>query len=451
MASSTCFVLSLLSVIGNVIVSLSVGNTLRMRRFLLAIVLVGASVTFLVGASELQDEKRQLPTEQNPPLPYVFEVLQTRYRFENDGTGTKEVNARIRILTLTGTQQFPELTFQYKPSRERLRVLYVHILRHDGKVVDVETDPPPNPRRIFREGGSSGFDLYEKSLPLPSASPGDALEYDVETESYAAETPGNFSEVYRFSPEGVLDEELEIDVPNDRAIKLKTKPGLQNSSKAANGRRIYSWEVVHQASDFENRHGAITISDGIPDVQVSSFRSWEEVGRWYEEMEATRHVFSPEVKAKAEELTAGLKTDPEKVAVLYDFVSQQIKYLSLISFGIGGYEPRTARDVLRLGYGDCKDKDTLLAALLEAEGMHASSVLINPTRQLDPELPSPWPFTHVITVLNLGKHEIWMDSSGGVPFRILPPVLQKKKALVIPPAGTPHFEETPATQEPPRK
>lgn len=414
-----------------------------MRRFLLAIVLIGASVTSLAGPREVQEQQRQPPREQNAPPPYVFEVLRTRYRFENDGTGTKEINARIRILTQAGTQQFPELTFQYKPSKERLQVLYVHILRHDGKVVDVETAPPPNPHRIFREGGSSGFDFYEKTLPLPSVSPGDALEYDVETVSYAAETPGNFSGAYSFLQEGVLGEQLEIDVPIDRAVKLKTKPGLHGSMKAESGRRIYSWRSPRQANDFG--HGTTNSpSDTVPDVQISSFRDWEEVGHWYAEMERNRHTPSPDVEAKAKELTAGLKSDSEKVAALYDFVSQKIRYISLVSVGIAGYESRTAADVLRLGYGDCKDKDTLLTALLEAEGMHASSVLINPIRELDPEMPSPWPFTHVITMLHLGKEELWMDSSSGVSFRMLPAILRKKKALVVPPDGMPHFEETPA-------
>jgi transglutaminase-like putative cysteine protease len=410
-----------------------------MRRFLLAVVLVGTWAA-------VQGQQQQPARQQSAPLPCVFEVLRTRYRFENDGTGTKEINARVRILTQAGAQQFPELSFQYKPSKERLQVRYVHILRRDGKVADVETSPPPNPHRIFREGGSSGFDFYERTLPLPSVSPGDALEYDVETVSYAAETPGNFSEAYGFVREGVLDEQLEIDVPSDRTVKLKTEPGLQSSVKVENGRRIYSWRSVHQASDFEGEHQATSNpSNGVPDVQISSFRSWEEVGRWYEDMEKNRRVPSPEVTAKAKELTAGLKSDPEKVAALYGFVSRQIKYLSLVSVGIGGYEPHHAGEVLRLGYGDCKDKDTLLASLLEAEGMHASSALINPIRELDPEMPSPWPFTHVITMLHLGKEELWMDSSSSVPFRTLPPVLQKKKALVIPPAGAPYFEETPAS------
>ncbi len=390
------------------------------NRFIRLIALISAAASLHAISAEAQEPPHQPQKEHSISPPYVFEVLRTRYRFENDGTGTKEINARIRILTQSGAQQFPEVTFQYKPSKERLQVRYVQILRRNGKIVDIDTVPLPNPHRIFREGGSSGFDFYERTLPLPSTSPGDALEYDVETVSYAAETPGNFSEVYNFSFEGVLDEELEINVPTDRAVKLKAKPGLEYSAKADNGRRIYSWKVLHQSNDFENGHGstaASTASNSFPDVQISSFRSWEEVGRWYAEMESNRRIPSPEVKAKAEELTAGLKSELEKVAALYNFVAQKIKYLSLVSFGIGGYEPHTAGDVLRLGYGDCKDKDTLLAALLEAVGMQTSSVLINPTRELDPEMPSPWPFTHVITVLHLGNEELWMDSSSGAPFR----------------------------------
>ena len=419
-----------------------------MRRLLLVIVLVTVALTSSAGTVDEQESQLQLPKQHTAALPYVFELLRTRYRFENDGTGAKEVNARVRILTQGGAMQFPELSFQYKPSKEHLRVLYVRILRHDGKIVTVETAPPPNPHRIFHEGGSSGFDFYERTLPLPSMSPGDMFEYDVETLSYAAETPGNFSDAYSFLREGVLDEQLEVDVPFDRAVKLKTKPGLQVSANAQNGRRIYTWKVLRQASDWEDHHGMTNSpSDRVPDVQISSFRDWEEVGRWYAEMERSRRVPSPEVKAKADELTAGLKSDSEKAAALYAFVAQKIKYLSLVSFGIGGYEPHTADEVLHLGLGDCKDKDTLLAALLEAEGMHASSVLMNPIRQLDPEMPSPWPFTHVVTMLHLGKEELWMDSSSGVPFRMLPPILQKKKALVIPPAGTPYFEETPASND----
>ena len=72
-----------------------------------------------------------------------------------------------------------------------------------------------------------------------------------------------------------------------------------------------------------------------------------------------------------------------------------------LSLGVGRYQPHASSEVLHNQYGDCKDKHTLLASLLEAEGLHASSVLINATRKLDPDVPSPSQFDHVITLLPL--------------------------------------------------
>jgi tetratricopeptide (TPR) repeat protein len=76
--------------------------------------------------------------------------------------------------------------------------------------------------------------------------------------------------------------------------------------------------------------------------------------------------------------------------------------------------------------------------------------LINSTRKLDPDVPSPSQFDHVITVLPMGKEEVWMDTTSEVaPFRLLAYTLRKKQALVIPPIDPPssvppHLEETPA-------
>src|SRR5208337_678474 len=151
----------------------------------------------------------------------------------------------------------------------------------------------------------------------------------------------------------------------------------------------------------------------------------------------------------------GLTTDLEKSETLYDFVAKNFRYVSL-SLGAGRYQPHAAADVLHNQYGDCKDKHTLLASMLEAEGFHADSVLINSSRKLDPDVPSPSQFDHVITMLPMKMtkgnetEEVWMDTTAEVaPFRLLAFTLRKKQALVIPPAEppssvAPHLEETPA-------
>src|SRR5262249_35045670 len=185
-------------------------------------------------------------------------------------------------------------------------------------------------------------------------------------------------------------------------------------------------------------------ADEVPDVQKTTFGSWEEVGRWYAGLEKERRAPSADVRAKAHDLTKGLKSDLEKAEALYTFVAQNFRYVSL-SLGLARYQPQASSAVLHNQYGDCKDKNTLLAALLEAEGLHSSTVLINSFRKLDPDVPSPSQFNHAITLVPIGKEEIWLDTTTEVaPFRLISYPLRKKQALVIPADGTPHLEETPA-------
>ena len=168
-------------------------------------------------------------------------------------------------------------------------------------------------------------------------------------------------------------------------------------------------------------------------MQITTFRNWEEVGRWYGELARSQLVVTPQIQAKAAELTKGLTSDEEKIRALYDFVSTHYHYVSL-SFGIGRYQPHPAEDVFENEYGDCKDKHTLLATLLKATGYDAWPALMNASNmKIDPDLPSPGQFDHVITVVPRGSDVWWMDTTPGVaPFRLLMVNLRDKQALVIP-------------------
>ena len=57
--------------------------------------------------------------------------------------------------------------------------------------------------------------------------------------------------------------------------------------------------------------------------------------------------------------------------------------------GIGGLQPHPAVDIFRNGYGDCKDKATLLSAMLSTVGIHSTIVLVDTHRgYVDPKAPS---------------------------------------------------------------
>jgi tetratricopeptide (TPR) repeat protein len=158
------------------------------------------------------------------------------------------------------------------------------------------------------------------------------------------------------------------------------------------------------------------------------------------------------IHSKADELTRGATTREEKARAIYTYVATHFRYIS-ISLGIGRYQPHAAAEVLSNEYGDCKDKHTLFASLLAAAGIDAYPALMNSARQIDPDVPSPGQFDHVVTALPetaQGGKLVWLDTTTEVaPFGFLMFRLRDKQALVIPSAGSAHLDTTPA--EPPFK
>ena len=400
------------------------------------------------AAAKAADEKKDYSQES-----FVIEKVLTRFRFETDGTGRKETIARVRVQSEAGVEQWGQVVFGYNSANERVEIPYVRVLKKDGSVVTAPADSVQDLSAPIEREAPVYTDYRQKHITVPGLRPGEVLEYDVATVIHTALAPGQFWTEFDFDKNNiVLDEELEVDIPKGRSIKLKVKPGVEPKTTEENGRRIYRWTSSHleREDDAKNKdkdkkkRKKHKPEDDVPAVQLTTFASWEDVGRWYASLDHDRRQPTPEIRAKADELTKGLTTDMDKVEALYDYVAKNFRYVSL-SLGLGRYQPHAAADVLHNQYGDCKDKHTLLSSLLEAKGMHPSSVLINSSRKLDPEIPSPSQFDHVITLLPLGKEEVWMDTTTEVaPFRLLSFNIRKKQGLVIPVDGRPHLEETPA-------
>jgi tetratricopeptide (TPR) repeat protein len=400
--------------------------------------------------------KPQVPKRDYSQEAFVVEQYHSRYRFESDGTGRKETIARIRVQSEAGVQQWGQIQVGYNSANERVEIAYVRVIKADGSVVKAGDDAVQDLTAPVEHEAPVYTDYRQKHITVPGLRPGEVLEYDMLTIVHTPLAAGQFWADYDFDKTNImLDEELDVNVPADRPLKLKNKPGMDPKVTDDNGRRIYHWTSSHleredDAKDKDNdadKKKKKKSADDRPDVQLTTFVSWEQIGRWYASLEKDRRAPSPEVRAKADELTKGLNGQMDKIEGLYDYVAKNFRYVSL-SLGLGRYQPHSAADVLHDQYGDCKDKHTLLASLLEAEGLHASSVLINSSRKLDPDVPSPSQFDHVITMLPMTNpnREVWMDTTSEVaPFRLLAFSLRNKLALVIPADGsTPHLEETPA-------
>src|SRR5271155_6060433 len=314
---------------------------------------------------------------------FVIEKYVSRYRFENDGTGSRETIARVRVQSEAGVQQWGQILVGYNSANERLEVAYVRVIKADGSVVKAGDDAVQDLSAPVEHEAPVYTDYRQKHITVPGLRPGEVLEYDMVTVIHTPLAAGQFWADYDFDKTSImLNEELDVDVPANRPLKLKNKPGMDPKVTEENGRRTYHWTSSHlereddskdKDKDKDKKKKKKRPDDDRPDVQLTTFVSWEQIGRWYASLEKDRRAPSPEVRAKAEELTKGLNTQMDKVEGLYDYVAKNFRYVSL-SLGLGRYQPHAAADVLHDQYGDCKDKHTLLASLLEAEGLHASSV-----------------------------------------------------------------------------
>ncbi len=378
---------------------------------------------------------------------YVVQKVKTSYMFENDGTGKRELYVLIKVQSEAGVQQLGQVIFGYNSANEQVEIPYVRVLKADGTTITAPPDAVQDLSTPVEKEAPMYTDFRQKHITVPGLRPGDTLEYDIQDIIVTPLAPGQFWMEHGFTKNGiVLDEELEVSLPAGRKVTLKTAKGHDAKIAEVNGRKVYSWTSSHLEKDDDDgeKKKRPKPAQDQPDVQMTTFASWEEIGHWYGDLEQGKKKPTEEVRAKAAALTAGKTTDLDKIQALYDYVGPNFRYVSL-SLGVGRYQPHAASEVLHNEYGDCKDKNTLLGSLIEAAGYHPASVLISTERKLDPDVPSPSQFNHVITMVPLGKEEIWMDTTTEVaPFRLLAYTIRKKMALVIPQEGAPHLEETPA-------
>ena len=395
----------------------------------------------------------QSPTSSTPSTadyskePYVFEFIETDVRYEPDGKGQRDLNLRVRLQSESAVHEFGLLTYSFASRFEKLDVVFVRVHKPDGTVLETPiSDVQEIDSAVSREAPMY-TDQREKHIAVKSLAVGDTLEAHMRWTVTEPLAPGHFWYADSYFTAGIcLQETIKFDLPADLPVKLRNSDP-QPSIQVAGGRRIYTFShssLKHaeesKTPDWEKN------SDGapLPDIELSSFKSWEEVGAWYNSLQLPKIEVTPEIRTKAEELTKGKTSDDEKLHAIYDFVSTRFRYIG-VDLGLARYTPHSASDVLANRYGDCKDKHTLFAALLQAVGINSDPALISSSFKIDPAFPSPSAFDHVITAIPRADSFVFLDTTPEVaPFGLLLRNLRGRQALVMPGLSPARLVTTPA-------
>ena len=120
--------------------------------------------------------------------------------------------------------------------------------------------------------------------------------------------------------------------PKSRTFYFNTPtvPNLQTTEEDKGNTRI--WHYV--ATSVEQEPLQPPWTEVLPHVHVSTYKSWDEMGKWYWGLIKDQLVPDDEVRQRAESLTKGRKDDKAKVRAIYDYVSQRTRYVSGVTASI---------------------------------------------------------------------------------------------------------------------
>lgn len=154
-----------------------------------------------------------------------------------------------------------------------------------------------------------------------------------------------------------------------------------------------------------------------------NYTNWQELGKWYyDNLLKNRNALPPATIATINELIKNEKTDKDKARKIYQYLQDKTRYIS-IQVGIGGYQPYTAEEVDRLGYGDCKALVNYMQSLLNVAGIESYYCVVQAgteKKNLDPTFASMNQGNHIILCMPLKGDTTWLECTNQkIPFGFL--------------------------------
>jgi transglutaminase-like putative cysteine protease len=308
---------------------------------------------------------------------------------QSDGQARLRHREVIKILRPQG-REYAELG-EWSGGGRKLLSFHAWSIGPDGHQYTVKDD------QVREEGAEGGGLLYVddrlKVVTPPGADPGGVVAYESEVQlpSYMTENSWEFQ---RSIP--VHRAAFEVDLPSGWKHRA-----LWHNHDSATPQEIapghWRWELTDiPAVDTEDAplapddialEGRMVVHYAVNDIEQGD-QLWTSIGKWYDGLGTPQTTVTSEISAKAQELASKESDFTARVERVSEFLQREIRYVG-IEIGIGGYQPHPAAAVFHNRYGDCKDKVTLLIAMLNSIGVRATYVLVDTRRGfVDADVPS---------------------------------------------------------------
>jgi tetratricopeptide (TPR) repeat protein len=336
-----------------------------------------------------------------------------RFTFDDAGRQVHVGHVIYKVLTQKGAEGWDSLSVGWEPWHEARPMIRARVITPDFTVHAL--DPNTITEAPARGGDYKTYsDGKRLRAPLPAIAPGAVVEEEyTETETEPLFRAGRVGRVVLGQEDvPVAHSHVVFDAP--AALPMRTNllllPGIKPDRTESGGRVTLTFDVG-PLNAIDAREAYLPPEDvRFPMIEFSTGASWQSIAAEYGKIVDDR-ANSPAVEAVVTPLIAGKKSNAEKEAVLLDYLDREVRYTG-IEFGEAAIVPHDPAETLAKKYGDCKDKATLLVAMLRAAGIPAYVALLNPSARMDVpvDLPGMGMFDHAIVYVP-GKNPIWIDAT----------------------------------------
>jgi len=302
--------------------------------------------------------------------------LQKRYSHyaETRDLCKRRVRLTLQVLSERAAEHFQTREILYNSSSGVPQVLIARVIHPDGTVKDVASAD------ILTAGVEDAeidvTDAERLVVPFPGLSAGDVLDlaYDIKCTNVLG---GGWSLRHQFGDQiPVCEEVLEMRIAASVAAHICQTAWPDSGSYIVDHEtRTHRWTL----SDQKSLKRPVPCSDTrqlYTWIGFSTYTSWPQAGAVYGEAFWPQTELSNSILELAHELTKDATRLTDQVSAIYSHVAEKIGNVA-IEQDRGCLIPTPAAEVLRRGYGDCKDKVTLVVALCGAVGIEAQPALVS--------------------------------------------------------------------------
>jgi len=354
------------------------------------------------GAGVVELGNREILEGRSPNLAKRWVLLEQNLTQLMPSGLASRLHQEIHLsLTQGGADELESFSIPYTPLEQNLKIVKARIIRKNGEIeessIESEQSLSDPQYKIY-------YDERVRIIRFSNLNKGDAVEIiwrldDVNTRNWMDGAYSNIS--YFQDPVPVLDRREYLVSNGDTKLYIRAPdlPQLEQTERELSGGRSLRGWIAKSVPPIVLEAGMPGWIESAAYLHVSTFSDWGQVATWWWKLIEGQLKPTAQIKSLASQLVIGIPETKirERVYAVHRWVVRNTRYVGL-EFGVHGFKPYRVDQIYQRRYGDCKDKASIMHALLESLGIESRMVIVRTIDNgLIPESPASLSvFNHAI-------------------------------------------------------